>query len=141
MRKHFAEPKVGDIWFRYYDGRDRIELAELTVIKVTAKCVYLYEHPGPEANWHLESIMRFAKRVLADPDGRRHAYPTRELAANSYRIRKQHQRKYIEAAVKKLDLMTLLMGQAGDIPEQPADSLTFTFSSSEQLDLEEEQVR
>ncbi len=121
--------KVGDIWYRYYDGQNCIALSEYTVMKVTAKCVYLYESPG-EASYNDECIKRWCKRVLQDTR-RRYAYPTKELAANSYRIRKSFQQAYLTAQIEKLKLMESLMGISGDIPakslEEPNSLNIFTF--------------
>lgn len=73
--------QVGDIWFRYDDSdqewtRDPYEW-QLTVTRLTAKCAVLDVY-GKE------------KFVLLDAR-KRFAYPTRELAIESYIIRKSYQ--------------------------------------------------
>ena len=114
--------EIGDIWYRYYDGQQSIELAEYTVVKVTPKCVYVYECPGSREYWDMEHLLKFAKRVLKDAR-KRHCYPTRELAAESFRIRRQHQIEYIKSALEKCELMLKLAGTTGDIPANSVGSM------------------
>ncbi len=108
-------PKLGDLWYRYWDGQDCIELSKLTVVRVTAKCVYLYESPGEEP-FDSEYIKKHSVRVLQAAE-RRYAYPTEELAARSYRIRKSWQRRHLTTAMERLELMESLMGKDGKVPE------------------------
>ena len=73
-----------EIYYRYDDPWTSGEapfLQELSVARYTPKCVVLNDH----------GVDRF---VLKDPDGRRYAYPTKELALKSYIIRKQRQMQH-----------------------------------------------
>ncbi len=70
-----------EVWYRYSDPWTAGEapfLHELVVARQTAKCVVFNDY----------GVDRF---VLRDPNGRRFAYPTKELALNSYIIRKRRQ--------------------------------------------------
>ncbi|TGV43865.1 hypothetical protein [Mesorhizobium sp. M8A.F.Ca.ET.161.01.1.1] len=73
-----------EIYYRYVDPWTAGEvpfLQELPVARHTAKCVVLDEY----------GVDRF---VLKNPEGRRYAYPTKELALMSYIIRKQRQMQH-----------------------------------------------
>ncbi len=105
------QPKLGDTWYRYVDSRERIYLVQLTVVGLTKACVYLYESPGDQPVYS-PYIVKYRIRVLKDAN-KRYAYPTKELAAESYRIRKRWQRIHLERQMKRLDLMESLMGRKG----------------------------
>lgn len=123
--------EIGDIWFRYYDGQSKIALAELTIIKVTAKCVFVYESPGDKQFWDLAHFIKHSRRVLKEAR-KRYCYPTKELAAESFRIRKQFQERYLTANLEKCKMMLRLAGISGDIPEiedAPAGSFLFRIQS------------
>lgn len=76
-------------WYRYYDEQGwenpTVKLQECEVIRETERCVIL-KFFGEE------------KRVLKNAR-RRWAYPTKELALNSYIIRKRRQAAWAQATV------------------------------------------
>ncbi len=112
-----SEPKLGDSWWRYNDGGSSIWLEQLYVTKITPKCVYLCWTPLDryrDPDWP----QKVGKRVLKDAR-RRYAYPTKELAANSYRARKRAQRQHLQAAWDKLLIMEECMGESGEINTTP----------------------
>lgn len=72
------------VWYRYDDpwiAGEAPFLQEMAVRRETPKCVVFNDY-GKD---------RF---VLKDPNGRRYAYPTKELALRSYIIRKQRQMQH-----------------------------------------------
>lgn len=85
------------VWYRYWDGSavgDPPWLQELPVVRETEKCVVVDE-------WRKQ---RFILKVAR----KRYAYPTKELALDSYIIRKQRQIQYAaathDAAKENLEL-------------------------------------
>lgn len=108
---------MNEIWYRYDDPWTADEapfLQEMTVTRYTAKCVVFNDY----------GIDRF---VLKDPNGRRYAYPTKELALNSYIIRKQRQMQHATNTLNqaKANLFNAQGIQDGTFVE-PAQS-TFQF--------------
>jgi hypothetical protein len=102
---------IGDIWYRYIDlehwdswrGPDRkIVLVELVVIDETPKTVLLARraHVGKDLQPNYDWVER--KRVLKNAR-RRWAYPTKALALNSYRIRKEWQADRARRVVDRAD--------------------------------------
>lgn len=78
---------VGATWYHFDDPLDGFSdpwLQEFQVVRETPKCVVF-------KTWDRE---RF---VLKDPAGRRYCYPTRELALESYLIRKRRQIQILAA--------------------------------------------
>lgn len=82
-----AIPDDRPVWYRFddspYESGGRPYLTELRVVRETPKCVVL-DHYGYE-----KLVLKEARK--------RFAYPTVELAAESYRIRKSHQIAYLAA--------------------------------------------
>lgn len=105
-------PKIGDIWYRYYDTLTSIVLTEYTVMHVTAKCVYLHEYPN---GLNYAAVKNFCKRIRQEAR-RQFAYPTIELAAESFRIRKHYQLLYLERELARVKSIKSIMGTTGPIP-------------------------
>jgi hypothetical protein len=102
-------PKVGDIWYRYeevtyhpgvdeYDeplrgpGRVEVNCYEWRVTKVTPK--------GVRVGWGMAGLMdRF---ILLDAR-KRWAYPTKELALESFIARKERQLRILRAQVETVE--------------------------------------
>lgn len=103
-----AAPKPGH-WYRYYDTRGepaKVHLEQLQVIRETDKCVIL-DYYGTE------------KRVLKEAR-RRWAYPTIELARNSFEIRKRKQLGHVQASYNHIQeiLARIEAGTAYAEPEE-----------------------
>lgn len=112
---------IGDTWYRYIDreyndgwaGPDRkIILVELTVVEETPKTVVLVRK-GDARYFTLNYIGIEKKRVLKNAR-RRWAYPTKALALNSYKIRKDWQagyaRRMLDRAVACQAATALVLG-------------------------------
>jgi hypothetical protein len=79
------------ILYRYEDGwESKPYIREFPVYRETEKC-YVIEEFGMD------------KFILKDPDGRRFAYATKQLAENSYRKRKQWQIIYAKASIRRAE--------------------------------------
>ncbi|MBZ9706106.1 hypothetical protein LB543_05150 [Mesorhizobium sp. ESP7-2] len=97
---------MNEIWYRYDDPWTAGEAPfcqELPVARHTAKCV-VFDNYGA-----------FDRFVLKDPNGRRYAYPTKELALKSYIIRKQRQMQHAANTLDraKENLATAQMIESG----------------------------
>lgn len=83
-----------EFYYRYYDSsfleEITIGLEKFRVVKYTPKGVWIETYAYP------------TKRKFVLNDARvRYAYPTKELAENSYRKRKEHQRWHLWRALKR----------------------------------------
>jgi len=80
-------------WYRYYDTQAEpyIRLQKLPVLRTTPAGVWLY-YLGEE-------------KFVLNGTGKRWAYPTIELAQNSFRIRKQKQLGYVRHYFERLELI------------------------------------
>lgn len=106
---------MSEIWYRYDDPWTQGEAPfcqEMTVARHTAKCVVFNDY----------GLDRF---VLKDPNGRRYAYPTKELALKSYIIRKQRQMQHAAAthdnAKRNLEIARMI--ESGTIVPKPEFTL------------------
>lgn len=86
-------------WFRYYDTKDEpyVRLEKLPVLRETPAGVWLYYH-GEE------------KFVLKNAN-KRWAYPTIELAQNSFRIRKRKQLGYLQSYFNRIKAINEALAQ------------------------------
>lgn len=99
---------IGNIWYQYVDNpyvgeelqgvdissltpSQLVHLREFTVVAETAKTVVLVRSAYPQTHRH---------RVLKEAR-RRFAYPTKELALESYRLRKRY---HVRILTHRLDL-------------------------------------
>lgn len=84
-----------EVWYRYFDYGANVEsppfLEELPVLRHTERCVYL-------------KFFDEEKRVLKNAR-KRFAYPTKELALDSYIIRKRRQAGWAQATVNHANFM------------------------------------
>ena len=111
------------VWYRFIDPRttgDEPYAIEIPVKRETPKCVVLDEY----------GIERF---VLKDAR-KRYAYPTKELALESYIIRKQRQIQHAAAThdAAKENLETALAFQRGEKKQRPS-LFQFNTGTFEQL--------
>ena len=99
--------KVGDIFYREDDGYgDDIRLSEFRVFSVTPRGAWIVRSWDREGNF---------KRFVLEGLGRRHAYPTKELARDSYIQRKKRQ---IQHAARQHDRAKRLLhlAETGELP-------------------------
>lgn len=104
-----------EIWYRYVDDRygsldeygdfvshrPKINRIDYVVVRHTPKGVWLTESPA----WTFSS-----ERFVLNGSRKKHAYPTKEAAWESFKIRKQrqywilvHQRQHVAAVLRLID--------------------------------------
>lgn len=86
-----------EFYYRYYDWsydetRVMIDFEKFRVVKRT-----------PKGAWVEELYYPHKKRFILDGARRRYAYPTKELAADSYRIRKEWQVVHAERTIRRAE--------------------------------------
>ncbi len=106
------EPKVGDVWYRYMDdlriGTDEYDRAEMRVSELTCSVLSV----TPKGVWVADDtrskygIIRNCygwiqgKRFILKHATARYAYPTKEMALESYVARKKRQISILSTQIK-----------------------------------------
>lgn len=106
-------PKIGDKWYRYYDtflGVTTILCDTFTVKRLTPKGVWLVldylDNFENEESWIWTSTSTHKRK----------AYPTRELAWQSFVVRKTRQREHLERSLRHLKDVEMLISTGPPTP-------------------------
>jgi hypothetical protein len=116
--------KLGPDHYRYFDeiGPDGLEIHCVTyeVIGETPACYYIADeevarmHRGPQYSWTAEAVKKRRKRVLKDTNeySKRFAYPDKDHALRSFKVRKSRQMGHAELALERA---RAALGYFGDL--------------------------
>jgi hypothetical protein len=136
-------PKIGDVWYRYVDDQRidaynqvkmHVSEVEYRVVKVTLKGVWLIDDEKSRYGY-VKSSYGFiqGKRFVLTAARVRFAYPTKQLAIESYIARKKSQ---IDLCLRRAELAEAALNIAKVIQMDPSVRPYATVTSAYRLDLE-----